>query len=155
MRKLALGLSIAVLFCSGSQAGFFEDVFRGASPAGQTADVLGRAVQDIKQAQPPNIQPELERIYTELAQRSDEDLYFLKAATDVCGFKARLDCKIAPSAAVKPIVEVSLERRKAAVTRKDTDQSFLISAGGFLVSILSLCVSAGSFLRTTKKTKKR
>ena len=123
----------------------------GIQQALQQQQAAEKAAADLKKNQSLAIQAELERIYVTLTTAPDDNLYFLKAAPDVCGYPTRLDCKVAPSTAVKPLVDVALERRKSESGQKDTQQAFYVSAGSLFVSVISLVVSSGLVGRRKRK----
>ena len=118
----------------------------------QQQQAAEKATADLKKNQSLAIQAELERIYVTLVTAPDDNLYFLKAAPDVCGYPTRLDCKIAPSTAVKPLVDVALERRKSESGQKDTQHAFYVSAGSLFVSVVSLIVSAATGVRKKNRS---
>lgn len=155
MRKtMALVAICTSLSLTAAHAAFLNDIVRqiGTPQAIIQQDAINRAATDIKNNPAPQAtQQDLERIYKLLSTTADDNLYFLKASADVCAYPARLTCGAAPSAAVKPLIDVELERRKSVGSEKDTQRNFYVSAGSLCVSVMSLLVSFGGG-RKRKKT---
>ena len=106
-----------------------------------------KAIQKVKQQEPVDTQKKLDEVLKELSQRSDEELYVLKASSDVCKAPKPLDCKAVPSATVKPYVEMTLDLRRVKEAQRNTQNSFYIAAGGAGLGVISLIVSIIALLR--------
>ena len=94
-----------------------------------------------KAASPVNTQAALDAISHDLDKLSDEHLYFLKASSDVCTTPQYLNCRGLSSATVRPFVEMTLDKRRATLTRIDFSRTFYLSSGSLVVSVVSLLIS--------------
>jgi hypothetical protein len=149
MRKGVLALAVCVGGTSSALADFFSDVV--GSQIGASMRAIENAQKSAQFAAPVNLQPVLDKIFEDLSKLPDERLYVLNAAPDVCTTPQILDCHAVPTATVKPFVGMALERRKAEHADKAAQQSFYLSSGGFLVSVLSLLVSGFGVFSARKK----
>lgn len=169
-------ISVAtVLVCSLSltvpaSADFFGDPLK----LGQFNNAIGRATQDaaktIQKAQEDAAkaaqQAATEKAKAELLEKvqvarstssiierlkslSLDTLYALKVSPDICG-SGIINCEVLTNDKVRPLLDIELDRRKAALDFEDKTRNFYVSLGSLIVSLCAFGVSIFGAIRSKK-----
>ena len=95
-------------------------------------------IQDLTKLQPQEFQEVVQRLFDDLINLSEAQLYMLNAVDDVC-HSPLIICQGVPSKVVKPFVEKAL-------SYKQTRETAAISAGSLDTARISLAVAFAAFL---------
>ena len=105
----------------------------------------GSTVQ-LKKLSPIEERPLLDAISGDLKQKTNAELFQLKAYEDVCAIDV-VDCRGLTTAKVKPVIDSILSDRQSAETTLYARASDFIAAGSLFISIVALIFTALSYRR--------
>jgi hypothetical protein len=87
-----------------------------------------------------------EKVLAHLKTLSLDTLYALKVSPDICA-AGTVNCEVLPNERVRQLLDVELDRRKAALDYEDKNRSFLISSGSLIVSFCAFGLSVFGLFR--------
>ncbi len=108
-------------------------------------------VQDLKKRSPMEERQVLDAISAELKEKTNAELYQMKAFADVCE-NSLVDCRGLASTKVKPFIDAILSDRQSAETALYSRAANFISAGSLFLSFVALIFTGLSYRR--KQTNK-
>jgi len=113
----------------------------------------GSTVQ-LKKLSPADERPLLDAISDDLKQKSNAELFQLRAYEDVCAIDV-VDCRGLTTAKVKPFIDAVLSDRQSAETALDARASNIIAAGSLFISIVALIFTTLSYRKRAVRSLKR
>jgi hypothetical protein len=125
-----------------------DSVSKGASEDDEILKLMQSISESIRSlaGKPPIDSPEMDAIFDRFKEMTDASLYVLKSAPDACATKlVKFDCQGLPSAEIKPLVELVLDKRRADAIDKVAKRSSELANNNFRISMASLSLSGLSF----------
>jgi hypothetical protein len=120
----------------------YIDVYADQYGYGDYSTPIGR----LKKLSPQDEWQALDAIATRLDEKTDAELYKLKAAPDVCVTEI-VDCDGLPDAKVRPVIDAVLATHQTAETVAYYRRTGFITSGSLFVSFLALLISGLTFRR--------
>jgi hypothetical protein len=104
------------------------------------------SLRDLKKLTPAAEREVLDQISSELKQKSNAELFQMRAFTDVCG-NGLVNCRGLKTTTVKPFIDAVLSDRQIADTAWFARTANWIAAGSLFVSFLALTFTGLSYQR--------
>lgn len=112
----------------------------------------GSTVQ-LKKLSPADERPLLDAISGDLKQKTNAELFQLKAYEDVCAIDA-VDCRGLSAAKVKPFIDAILSDRQSTETALSAHTANNIAAGSLIISIVALIFTAVGYRKRAVRSPK-
>jgi hypothetical protein len=121
--------------------------------AGSTYYSYVGSTTQLKKLSPAEERPMLDAISGDLKQKTNAELFQLRAYEDACAIHV-IDCHGLTAAKVKPFIDATLSDRQSAETARDARTSNTIAAGSLIISIVALIFTALSYRRRAVRSPK-
>jgi hypothetical protein len=116
-------------------------------------NTLGYYDTQLKKLSPADERPLLDAISGDLKQKTNAELFQLKAYEDVCAIDV-IDCRGLTTAKVKPFIDAILSDRQSAETALSAHTANNIAAGSLFISLVALIFTALGYRKRAVRTPK-
>jgi hypothetical protein len=149
INPVGLAIDKATKDVGNANAKTIQDVGKTIEKAAQdTGKTLEKATEDTAPALLQKVMAarSTDGVLTQLMKLPLDKLYALKVSPDICA-SGTITCEVLTNDKVRPLLDVELDRRKAALDFEDKSRSFLVSVGSLIVSFCAFGLSVFGLMR--------
>jgi hypothetical protein len=125
----------------------------GSYDLGSYGDTLGYYGTQLKKLSPADERPLLDAVSGDFRQKTNAELFQLKAYEDVCAIDV-VDCRGLTAAKVKPFIDAILSDRQSAENALSAHTANNIAAGSLFISLVALIFTALGYQKRAVRTPK-